>query len=87
MPKITIYSTPTCPYCNLLKAYLKEHNIEFEDKNVAADKEAAQTMVEKSGQMGVPVSAITIDDGQEEIVVGFDKTRINELLNIQESGR
>jgi glutaredoxin-like YruB-family protein len=84
MPKITIYSTPTCPYCNLLKAYLKEHNIEFEDKNVAADKEAAQTMVEKSGQMGVPVSIITTDDGQEEIVVGFDKTRINELLNIQE---
>ena len=84
MPKITIYSTPACPYCNLLKAYLKEHNIEFEDKNVAADKEAAQTMVNKSGQMGVPVTIITTDDGQEEVLVGFDKARINELLNIQE---
>ncbi len=84
MPKITIYSTPACPYCNLLKAYLKEHNIEFEDKNVAADKEAAQTMVDKSGQMGVPVTIITTDDGQEEVLVGFDKARINELLNIQE---
>ncbi len=84
MPKITIYSTPSCPYCNLLKAYLKEHHIEFEDKNVAADKEAAQTMVDKSGQMGVPVSIISDDTGQENVVVGFDKDRINELLNIQE---
>lgn len=83
MAKVVIYSTPTCPYCHLLKTYLQEHNIDFEDKNVAADKTAAQVMVEKSGQMGVPVAVINTDDGREEVIVGFDKDRINELLKIQ----
>ena len=84
MSKVIIYSTPVCPYCNMLKAYLSEHKIEFENKNVAADQAAAQEMVDKSGQMGVPVSIITTDDNKEEVVIGFDKERLNQLLNIQD---
>ncbi len=77
--KIRIFSTPTCPYCVTLKGYLKEKGIKFEDINVAVDQEAAKEMVEKSGQMGVPVSEIN-----GEIIIGFDKTKINQLLGIKE---
>ncbi|MFH1889964.1 MAG: glutaredoxin domain-containing protein [Candidatus Kuenenbacteria bacterium] len=82
--KIKIYSTPVCSYCHLLKDHLKKHNIEFEDIDVSKDQEAGQEMVSKSGQMGVPVSVILADDGKEEVIVGFDKAKINKLLNIKE---
>ena len=77
--KVTVYSTPTCPYCVMVKNYLKEHKIEFEDINVAEDKTKAQEMVEKSGQMGVPVTDIG-----GEFVIGFDKEKIASLLGIEE---
>ncbi|HDJ30537.1 MAG TPA: glutaredoxin family protein [bacterium] len=76
---IKVYSTPSCPYCVTLKAFLKQHNIEFEDIDVSQDKKAREEMVKKSGQMGVPVVDI---DG--EIVVGFDREKICKLLNIKE---
>jgi len=76
--KVKVFSTPSCPYCVTLKEFLKEHNIEFEDIDVSQDKIASDEMIEKSGQMGVPVIEI---DG--EIVVGFDKEKITKLLNIQ----
>ena len=79
MPKVKVYSTPTCPYCFTLKEFLKEHNIEFEDIDVSQNKKELEEMVKKSGQMGVPVVDI---DGQ--IVVGFDREKICQLLNIQE---
>lgn len=79
MPKIRVFSTQFCPYCVTLKEFLKEHGIEFEDIDVSQDKEALKEMVEKSGQMGVPVADI---DGQ--IVVGFDREKICKLLNIDE---
>jgi glutaredoxin-like YruB-family protein len=78
MKKIKIYSTPGCPYCTALKEFLKSHNIEFEDVDVSRNENAAKEMIEKSGQMGVPVVEI---DG--EIVVGFDKEKICQLLNIK----
>ncbi len=84
MATIKVYSTPTCAYCNMLKGYLTDHQIEFENIDVSSDQAAAQEMVEKSGQMGVPVSIITTDDNKEEIVVGFDRERISGLLNIKE---
>jgi len=74
-----IYSTSLCPYCVALKEYLKEHKIEFEEIDVSQDKEAAQYMVAKTGQMGVPVSEI---DG--EFIIGFDREKIAELLNIHD---
>lgn len=74
---ITIYSTPTCMYCKTAKQFLGEHNIPYTEKNVASDMAAREEMVKKSGQLGVPVIDI---DGQ--IVVGFDKERISEILKI-----
>ena len=74
---INIYSTPTCPYCHMVKDYLKGKGVEFNDYNVAEDQAKAQEMVEKSGQMGVPV--IEIDNN---IIVGFDKPEIDRLLNL-----
>ena len=76
---IKVYSTPTCPYCVTLKNFLKEKNFEFEDIDVSANPGAAQEMIQKSGQMGVPVVDI---DGQ--IVVGFDREKIINLLDIHE---
>ncbi len=74
---VKIFSTPACVYCITLKKFLKEKNVEFEDIDVSQDKKALDEMVEKSGQMGVPVTEI---DGQ--IVVGFDKGKISKLLNL-----
>lgn len=75
--KVTIYSTPTCPYCLQAKAYFKENKIEYDEVDVAADQEKAQEMIEKSGQMGVPV----IDIGGE-IIIGFDKAKIDKELGL-----
>lgn len=75
--KVKVYSTPTCPYCHQLKDYLREKNVEFEDIDVSVDEAKAKEMVEKSGQMGVPVF-----DAEGKIVVGFDKEKIDEILNL-----
>ncbi|MFC1511245.1 glutaredoxin family protein [Candidatus Margulisiibacteriota bacterium] len=77
MAAVKVYSTPTCPYCKQAKQFLSENNIQFEDIDVAANQTAAQEMVSKSGQMGVPVLDI---DGQ--IIVGFDKAKIKKMLGI-----
>jgi len=75
---IKVYSTPTCPYCVAVKSFLKENNVQFEDIDVSQNDLAAREMIEKSGQMGVPVIDI---DG--EIIVGFDRERIKSLLKIK----
>lgn len=77
MPKVTIYSSPTCVYCKLEKEFLREHNIAFTDINVVEDTQAAQQMIMKSGQSGVPVTEI---DGK--FIVGFDKPALKKLLKI-----
>ena len=74
---VKVYSTPACPYCFTLKAFLKEKGIDFEDIDVSKDEKALEEMVKNSGQMGVPVTDI---DGK--IVVGFDKEKISKLLEI-----
>lgn len=84
MATIKVYSTPTCVYCNMLKGFLTDNKVDFENIDVSTDQAAGQEMVKKSGQMGVPVSVITTDDNKEEVIVGFDKERISELLNIKE---
>lgn len=76
---VKVFSTPSCPYCVTLKEFLKKHDIEFEDIDVSQDKVALNEMVKKSGQMGVPVVDI---DGQ--IVIGFDKEKITQLLEIKD---
>ncbi len=77
MKKIIIYSLPTCPYCRGLKAYLDEKKIEYTDYNVADDQEKAQEMIDKSGQMGVPVIDI-----EGKIIIGFDQAGINQALGL-----
>jgi len=71
MKKVTIYSTPTCTYCNLAKQFFTQNGVEYVEYNVATDLAKRKEMVEKSGQMGVPV----IDIGGE-VIVGFDRERI-----------
>ncbi len=78
MQKVTIYTTPTCVYCKMTKAFFKENNVEYEEKDVSTDRAAADEMIQKSGQMAVPVLDI---DGQ--ILVGFDKEGLSRLLNIK----
>lgn len=75
---VIIYTTPTCPYCTLAKAFLKDNGVDFIEKNVAVDRRAADEMIEKSGQMGVPVIDI---DG--EIIVGFDRDAIKRALGLR----
>jgi glutaredoxin-like YruB-family protein len=74
---VTVYTTPTCSWCTTIKRHLQENGIQYREVNVAADQKAAEEMVKKSGQQGVPQTEI---NGQ--IIVGFDKTRINSLLGI-----
>ncbi|MBU0604734.1 MAG: glutathione S-transferase N-terminal domain-containing protein [Candidatus Omnitrophica bacterium] len=74
---VTVYSTPTCPFCIRAKQYLKDNNIKFAEHDVGSNPEKAQEMIKKSGQMGVPVVDI---DGS--IVIGFDKEKIGSMLGI-----
>jgi glutaredoxin 3 len=74
---VKVYSTSTCPWCIRVKQFLKENNIEFQNLDVSGDQLAVDEMIAKTGQMGVPVVDI---DG--EIIVGFDKDRIKQLLGI-----
>ncbi len=76
--RVIVYSTPSCPWCNRLKQYLRQNNIKFRDIDVSKDTKAAEEMVKKSGQQGVPQADI---NGQ--IVVGFDKKKIDKLLDIK----
>jgi glutaredoxin-like YruB-family protein len=75
--KVIVYSTPTCPFCHQAKDFLKENNVKFTDVDVSEDQAKAKEMVEKSGQMGVPVIDI---DG--EIIVGFNKEKIKKALGL-----
>jgi len=77
MANITIYSTPTCHFCQKAKAFFKENDVPFTEHNVLEDEDKRQELVTKSGQMGVPV--IFID---EEMIIGFDEGKIKSLLDL-----
>jgi glutaredoxin-like YruB-family protein len=81
MVEVTIYSTPTCGYCTLAKDFLQEKGVQYKEIDVSVDQQRAQEMVEKTGQMGVPVIIIN-KDGQEEILVGFDQVQLSNLLGV-----
>lgn len=76
-PTVTIYSTPTCHFCHMAKDFFEVNHVPFTDYNVATDLPKRQEMIQKSGQMGVPV--IAIDD---QLIVGFDEPRLKELLGL-----
>ena len=75
---IKIYSTPTCVYCRMAREFFKEHNVEYTEYNVAEDAERRDEMINRSGQMGVPVIDV---DGQ--LIIGFDKARLMQMLGIK----
>lgn len=76
--QVTVYTTPTCTWCTTIKTYLDQKQVRYREINVASDTSAAEAMVRKSGQQGVPQTEI---NGQ--MIVGFDKNRINQLLDIK----
>ena len=77
MKNVTIYSTPTCHFCHMAKDFFKSNNVAYTEYDVMADIKKRKEMVDKSGQMGVPV--ILIDN---ELIVGFDKPRISKALGL-----
>jgi len=76
--QVTVYTTPTCSWCTTLKSYLNKNSIRYTEIDVSKNESAAQEMVRRSGQQGVPQTLIG-----GEMVIGFDKTKINRLLEIQ----
>ncbi len=75
--KVIVYSTPSCPYCVMTKDFLKANGIAYSEIDVSSDEKAAEEMIEKSGQMGVPVIDV---DGQ--IIVGFNKPALKKALGL-----
>lgn len=75
---VTVYSTPTCSWCGTLKSYLRKNGIRYTEIDVSRDENAAREMVRRSGQQGVPQTSIN-----GEMVIGFDKSKINRLLEIE----
>ncbi len=78
MSKVVIYTTKDCPWCRKTKEFFKANNVKYSEKDVGSDRKAAEEMIKKSEQQGVPVIDI---DG--EIVVGFDEDRLREILKIR----
>lgn len=79
---VKIFSTTTCPYCKMVKDYLKSKNVSFEEKLVDSDEKAREEMAQVSGGfLGVPFTVITKDDGTNETVLGFDKGKLESLLS------
>lgn len=77
MKEVSIYSTPTCHYCNLAKEFFKENGVNYTEYDVSVDMEKRNEIIKRSGQMGVPV--ITID---HDLIVGFNEARLRELLGL-----
>ncbi len=77
-PRVLIFTTPTCSYCNMAKQYFRRNKVRFRDIDISKDQAAARDVMRRSGQMGVPV----IDIGGK-IVVGFNKPKINQLLGLK----
>ncbi|MCF7803913.1 MAG: thioredoxin family protein [Candidatus Marinimicrobia bacterium] len=75
--QVTVYTTPTCPYCTQVKRYLDEHNVRYSEVDVASNPAAAQELVQRTGQQGVPQTEI---DGQ--FVIGYNTAEIDRLLNL-----
>lgn len=82
MAQVKIYSTTTCPFCKMEKEYLASKGIQYENIFVDQTPDEAKRLIEESGQMGVPFTEITKDDGEVVKILGFDKNKLNEVLGI-----
>jgi len=79
MKNVTIYTTSACVYCKMAKEFFAANDIAYTEKDVTTDQAAAQEMIDRSGQMGVPVTIIS-GEGKDEVIVGFDEERLTEVL-------
>ncbi|MCL5048295.1 MAG: glutathione S-transferase N-terminal domain-containing protein [Firmicutes bacterium] len=79
--RVLVFTTPTCPWCNRAKAFLREKQVPYREIDVSKDHRAAADLVRRSGQMGVPV--IEIDN---QIVIGFDQRKVSQLLGLKQAG-
>ncbi|MCL5666193.1 MAG: hypothetical protein M1383_00225 [Patescibacteria group bacterium] len=77
---VKLYSTMSCPYCKMEKSWLEGKNIKHEVVYVDLNQKEAEAMVQKTGQMGVPVTEIQYEDGEPEFIIGFDKPRLEQIL-------
>lgn len=75
MAEVTVYTTPTCPWCDRLKGYLREKGVSYNEQDVAGDREAARRMIELTGQRSVPVTVV-----DQHVVVGFDRAELDKYL-------
>lgn len=80
---VKLYSTTSCPYCTMEAKWLDENGIKYEKVNVDLDQQAAEEMVRKTGQMGVPVTTVEFEEGDEEHIVGFDKQKLSSYLGLK----
>lgn len=82
--KVTIYTTTTCPFCNMQKDYFDEKGVEYEEKIVDIDEAAREEMMKVSeGYLGVPYTVVQKEDGKTETIIGFDKGRLNSILGLE----
>ncbi len=79
---VKLYSTTTCPYCKAEAAWLDEKKVAYKEVHVDLDQKEAEDMVKKTGQMGVPVTAIQYEGGEEEYIIGFDRAHLTQTLGI-----
>lgn len=80
---VKLYSTTTCPYCKMEASWFDENKVAYTQVHVDQNQAEAEQMVRKTGQMGVPVTEVTYEDGQEEYVVGFDRDRLSGILSLR----
>lgn len=84
MKTTTIYTTPTCGFCAMTKQYFRANQVPYAEKDVSRDAAMAQEMIDKSGQMGVPVTIIADEAGKETLIIGFDRSRLAAALGLSE---
>ena len=82
MKKVAIYSTPTCHFCHDAKEFFKDHNVAYDEYNVQTDAARRDEMVKKTGKLAVPVITVTDESGKEGVLVGYDQSRLSQLLGI-----
>ncbi|MEX0649985.1 MAG: glutaredoxin domain-containing protein [Candidatus Andersenbacteria bacterium] len=81
MANVTIYTTSTCGYCKAAKEYMQANNVKYTEINVGIDAQKAREMIEKSGQMGVPVMVVE-NEGNEDVIIGFDQSRMAKVFGL-----
>lgn len=80
---IKLYATTTCPYCKMEASWLDSNKVKYDHVLVDLNQKEAEQMVRKTGQMGVPVTEVVYDNDEAEYIIGFDKERLKEILNIK----